>query len=369
MKCKDLMTRNPEACVYTDTAARVGQMMKSEDVGPIPIVAGRGDKHLIGIVTDRDLALKVVAEGRDPNSVRVEEIMSRDVVSCRPEDDVERALHSMTERKVRRIPIVDQNGKLVGIISQADAARKLDEEETGEVVREISEPSRSAIGRTLTKVTGATGKGGIGVLIGGLSLGLGAMYLLDPNRGRHRRALVRDKTVGFFSDAAGVAKRARRDAANRMSGIAAEARTHHQHEQVSDDKLINRIRSKMGREVSHPHSIHVSANGGRVTLRGPILESDADRLVHYVSKIPGVVSVDNQLELKHSGAGIPGLQGEGVRTGARMDLLHKKWAPATRVAASAIGGGLMLYGLTAPYRWSKATAALGLGLLTRGITR
>jgi CBS domain-containing protein/osmotically-inducible protein OsmY len=369
MKCKDLMTRNPEACVPTDTAARAAQIMKNEDVGPVPIVAGRGDKHLIGIVTDRDLALNVVAEGEDPNRVRVDEIMSRDLVSCRPEDDVERALHSMTERKVRRLPVVDKDGKLVGIISQADIARKLDEAETGEVVGEISEPTRGPIGRTLTKVTGATGKGGVGVLIGGLSLGLGAMYLLDPNRGRHRRALVRDKAVGFFSDAAGAAKRARRDAVNRMSGIAAEIRTRHQHEEVPDDKLINRIRSKMGREISHPHSIHVGASRGRVTLRGPVLESDADRLLRYVSKIPGVVSVDNQLELKQSGAGIPGLQGEGARGGARMDFLQKKWAPATRVAASAIGGGMMLYGLTAPYRWSKATAALGLGLLTRGITR
>jgi CBS domain-containing protein len=362
MKCKDLMTRNPEACVYSDTAAKAAQLMKNEDVGPIPIVAGRGDKRLIGIVTDRDLALNVVAEGRDPNSVLVDEIMSRDIVSCGPEDDVEQALHSMRERKVRRIPIVDKNGKLVGIIAQADAARKLDEEEVGEVVSEISEPNRSAIGRTISKVTGATRGGGLGILIGGLSLGLGAMYLLDPNRGRRRRAFVRHKAAGLFSGAAGVAKRVRRDAGNR---IGAESRSGF-HE-MPDDRLVDRIRSKMGREVSHPHSIQVSANGGRVTLRGPILESEVDRLVRTLSKIPGVASVDNQLEAKKSGAGIPGLQGEGSR--ARMDFLQKNWPPATRVAASAIGGGLVLYGLTAPQRWSKATAALGLGLLTRGITR
>jgi CBS domain-containing protein/osmotically-inducible protein OsmY len=355
MKCKDLMTRNPEACVHTDTAARAAQIMKNEDVGPVPIVAGRGDKHLIGIVTDRDLALKVVAEGRDPNSVRVEEIMSRDLVSCRPEDDVKRALQSMGERKVRRIPIVDQEGRLVGIISQADAARKLDEMETGEVVSEISEPARGPIGRTLTKVTGVTGKGGFGALIGGLSVGLGALYLMDPNRGHHRRAFVRKKAAGLFNGAADVAKRVR--------GTAGRGR--HQDEEVPDDKLVNRIRSKMGRDVSHPHSIHVSANRGRVTLRGPILESEADRLVSTVSNIPGVRSVDNQLDAKESGAGI--FQSEGAR--ARMDFLQKNWTPATRVAASAIGGGLVLYGLTAPHRWSKATAALGIGLLTRGINR
>jgi len=355
MKCKDLMTRGPEACVRTDTAARAAQIMKNEDVGPVPIVAGKGDKQLIGIITDRDLALKVVAEGRDPNSVRVEEIMSRDLVSCRPDDDVKRALQYMSERKVRRIPIVDHDGRLVGIISQADAARKLDEMETGEVVGEISEPSRGPIGRTFTKVTGATGKGGFGALIGGLSVGLGALYLMDPNRGHHRREFVRSKATDWLNGAADVAKRVR--------GKGTEGGSRLQEEEVPDDRLVNRIRSKMGRDVSHPHSIHVSANRGRVTLRGPILESEADRLLSRVSKIRGVMSVDNQLDAKESGAGI--FQSEGAR--ARMDF--KNWTPATRVAASAIGGGLVLYGLTAPHRWSKATAALGIGLLTRGINK
>jgi CBS domain-containing protein len=139
MNCGEVMTKDPSCCVPTDTAFDAAQLMKSEDVGPIPIVKDKQSKELLGIVTDRDLALKVVAEGLDPKTVQVESLMTTGVVTCSPEDACDEALDLMEQHQVRRIAIVDDNDRLVGIISQADIATRLDEpEKTAEVVEEIS---------------------------------------------------------------------------------------------------------------------------------------------------------------------------------------------------------------------------------------
>ncbi len=140
-KCADLMTKEPVCCVPTDTAARAAQLMKDANVGPIPVVADAQTKRLVGIVTDRDLALKVVAEGRDPNTAKVSEVMTREPVACRPEDEARKAVDLMAERQLRRIPVVDEGGKIVGIIAQADVAIKADApRKTADVVEEISRP-------------------------------------------------------------------------------------------------------------------------------------------------------------------------------------------------------------------------------------
>ena len=140
-KCSDVMT---EEVVYSspgDVVSHVAQLMKTEDIGPVLIVDNEESKKLIGIVTDRDLALKVVAEGRDPNTTTVEEVMSRKLITCRADDEVESALKAMAQYQLRRIPVVDDNMTLVGIISQADVATRVGEpEKTAEVVKEISEP-------------------------------------------------------------------------------------------------------------------------------------------------------------------------------------------------------------------------------------
>jgi CBS domain-containing protein len=139
MKCSEVMTSDPKFCVTTETAFHAAQLMKSEDVGPIPIVSDRETKILKGIVTDRDLVLKVVAEARDPKTTRVEEVMTTTVATCRSDDDADEALGLMQQHQVRRIPIVDNDGRLVGIISQADVATRVDEpKKTAEVVEEIS---------------------------------------------------------------------------------------------------------------------------------------------------------------------------------------------------------------------------------------
>jgi CBS domain-containing protein len=139
-KCSDIMTEDVVYCLPNDPVSKVAQLMKKEDIGPVLIVDNERDKTLVGIVTDRDLALKVVGEGRDPQNTRVEEVMTRKLVTCRADDDVESAMNAMAQYQLRRIPVVRDNMKLVGIISQADVATRVDEpEKTAEVVKEISQ--------------------------------------------------------------------------------------------------------------------------------------------------------------------------------------------------------------------------------------
>ena len=121
-KCSDVMTENPVYALPDDTVEKVAQLMKKEDIGPVPVVDDERNKRLVGIVTDRDLALKVVAEGRDPQTTKVEEVMTRKLITCRPDDDVESAMKAMAQYQLRRIPVVDEANRLVGIISQADVA-------------------------------------------------------------------------------------------------------------------------------------------------------------------------------------------------------------------------------------------------------
>jgi CBS domain-containing protein len=139
MIASEIMTTNPECCLPTDSVMTVAQLMKSEDVGPIPIVEDREEKKLAGIVTDRDLAIKVVAEARDPKTTQVEEVMSEGLVTCRENDDVQSVLELMEDNQLRRIPVVDKNEHLIGIIAQADVATRLSSARVaGEVVKEVS---------------------------------------------------------------------------------------------------------------------------------------------------------------------------------------------------------------------------------------
>lgn len=134
------MTKNPVCATPDDDVAKVARLMRDNDIGPVPIIESTTSKRLVGIVTDRDLALKVVAEGRDPSTTRVRDVMTEDVVTCRADDEVEDTLQAMSKNQLRRILVVDENDMLVGIIAQADIATRMNEpEKTGEVVKEISE--------------------------------------------------------------------------------------------------------------------------------------------------------------------------------------------------------------------------------------
>jgi CBS domain-containing protein len=118
----------------------VARLMKQHDVGAIPVVDSRASNALAGIVTDRDIVVKVVAEGRQVDEATVSEAMTSNPAACRAEDDVDKALALMAERQVRRMPVVDESGRLVGIISQADVATRVNRDQrTGELVEAISE--------------------------------------------------------------------------------------------------------------------------------------------------------------------------------------------------------------------------------------
>jgi len=139
-KCYEVMTKDPVCCLPTDSVSKAAQLMKDENIGSIPVIENEQSQMLVGIVTDRDLALTIVAEGRDAASTPVEAVMTRELVTCLDDDDLQKALGAMAENQLRRIPVVDNDHKIVGIIAQADVATRVDEPETtGEIVKEISQ--------------------------------------------------------------------------------------------------------------------------------------------------------------------------------------------------------------------------------------
>ena len=132
---KDVMTSNPRTVDAEKSVAYAAKMMRDEDVGLAPVV--EGDK-LIGMLTDRDIAIRVVAEGRNPDEVKVSEVASKQVVTIDPQQDLDEALRIMAKHQVRRLPVVEEDGRLVGVGAQADVAREGDDTQTGELVEEIS---------------------------------------------------------------------------------------------------------------------------------------------------------------------------------------------------------------------------------------
>lgn len=141
-KCMDVMTQNPVACLPDDTASKAAQLMRNVDVGSIPVIESEQTRKLIGIVTDRDLALQVVADDLNAGSVKVSDVMTSDVVTCRTDDNIQMAVDAMAQNQLRRIPVVDRDQKLVGIIAQADVATRINQsDETAEMVKEISQPT------------------------------------------------------------------------------------------------------------------------------------------------------------------------------------------------------------------------------------
>jgi CBS domain-containing protein len=151
MTCAEIMSRSPSSCTAADPAVRAAELMKREDVGSVPVVASTTDRHVIGIVTDRDLTLRLVAARKHPDTTSVSEIMTRSPATCHERDDIHEAMETMSRQQVRRIPIVDEQGQLCGIVAQADIARHLDERQSGEVLEDVSQPGHSAISRTFYK--------------------------------------------------------------------------------------------------------------------------------------------------------------------------------------------------------------------------
>jgi CBS domain-containing protein len=139
-KCREVMTKDPAYCSASDPIVKVAGLMKQQDVGSVPVVESASDKTLVGIVTDRDIVVKVVASAKDLERGTVKDAMTPNPASCREDDDLEQAVKLMKERQVRRMPIVDSSGRLSGIIAQADVATRVNKDaKTGELVEAISE--------------------------------------------------------------------------------------------------------------------------------------------------------------------------------------------------------------------------------------
>jgi CBS domain-containing protein len=140
-KARDIMTANPQCVTPEDSISRAAEIMRDSDVGVVPVVEDQGSMRLAGVVTDRDIAVRVVAEGRN-NDCRAREVMSSGLATVQPDDDVNRVMELMKREQVRRIPVVEGD-RLVGIIAQADVATDLgSDRKTGDVVEKISEPER-----------------------------------------------------------------------------------------------------------------------------------------------------------------------------------------------------------------------------------
>jgi len=134
---RDVMTSNVRAAASTESLADAAQMMKEEDVGSLPVVE---DDRLIGILTDRDIIVRAVAERVDPQSISVGDVASRELVTVDPDQDLDEALSLMARHRVRRLPVV-ADGRLVGILAQADVAIEAKEKNAGEMLEEISQPT------------------------------------------------------------------------------------------------------------------------------------------------------------------------------------------------------------------------------------
>jgi CBS domain-containing protein len=133
---RDLMTSNPACCTADITLDRIAQLMVNNDCGEIPIVDTTG--RPIGVITDRDIVCRVVAEGRSPAAHTAGEYMSRPVVTVRDNAPIDEVLSAMERHQIRRVPVVDEQGCCAGMIAQADIATNGDEEEVAELVREVS---------------------------------------------------------------------------------------------------------------------------------------------------------------------------------------------------------------------------------------
>lgn len=134
-KVREVMTDRPRCVTLETPISEVAQLMESEDVGSLPVLEG---DELAGMITDRDIVVRVIAQGKDPRGMPVREVASRELVTVYADDDLSNALKKMASQQVRRLPVVDEDNRLVGVLAQADVALEVKEKAVGEMVEEIS---------------------------------------------------------------------------------------------------------------------------------------------------------------------------------------------------------------------------------------
>ena len=141
MKAREIMTENPRVITPDTSVQEAARLMKSEDTGVLPVVEAEGSRRLVGVLTDRDIAIRVVAEGRASATVR--DVMSSNVRTCRENDTVQDVMRVMADEQVRRVPIVDDAGTIVGIVSQADIVLDGPDGRAERTIEQISKPGGS----------------------------------------------------------------------------------------------------------------------------------------------------------------------------------------------------------------------------------
>lgn len=203
--------------------------------------------------------------------------------------------------------------------------------------------------------------------VAGIGTGAALMYLMDPDRGKRRRAMVRDQAVHAFHQAEDAVETTARDLRNRAQGVVAEARAKLQADDASESVLIARVRSELGRVCSHPSAISAAASAGVITLSGDVLASEVERIFDAVKGVRGVERVENDLQTHSSADGVPALQGGRSRPGERFELLQENWSPATRLLAGLAGGGAALYAARRRDALGGLVGAAGMALLTRSL--
>jgi uncharacterized membrane protein len=206
------------------------------------------------------------------------------------------------------------------------------------------------------------------LVVGAAGVGAALMYFLDPDRGKRRRARVRDKAIHVIKQGNDAIDKTARDISNRVQGILSEAGALIYQTTVEDEVLTERVRSKIGRVVSRAHDIKVTSQERTVTLEGTVSEEERQRLLNCVTTVRGVKGVVDKLGQREQAEETSISRGRRPKAGERSAFLQANWSPTARVIAGATGGALAVYGARHFGLLGLATGAAGIGLLTRAIT-
>ena len=232
MTCRELMTASPVTCTPEDNVLVAAELMGLENVGVLPIVSKYSKRELVGILTDRDIALRAAEPGRSLDAIPVGEIMTRHPVTCRVTESEIQAMALMGAHQLRRLPVLDEAGALAGMISIADIVAKVpDVESVAHLVGQVSQPSarvthappsvHGGVAETTSRPLGVA----TAVLIGagvGLAAGALTMFFADPNRGRTRRHLLKDQVTAQIRRTAKALEKREHHLENKARGVGYE---------------------------------------------------------------------------------------------------------------------------------------------------
>lgn len=205
-------------------------------------------------------------------------------------------------------------------------------------------------------------------LLAGASLGAGMMYLLDPNQGKRRRAQIRDQLGHLTRQTGGTASITARDLRHHVQGTVAEVRSRFTRDHPTDEVLVARVRTRLGRVSRHPGALAVTARGGYVRVSGPIRATEVKRILTAIRSVRGVKQVEDHLDVYQETEERPDLA-HGARGGeALQERPGVRWSPTKRLLAAAGGGALVAFGLSQRGVLGTAAGITGAGLFVRGLT-